>query len=254
MLQHTVLGASSSLHGTIRAAAPARRASTHGALSRSFPRTDVVASYAGFRRMPDVGQRQAFAAVGRSASGALYAADAGIAASPSCLTIPADRVGVSFLCCTGGRRERSLVVRTTALFEKFTEGAIKAVMMGQEEAKAMAAGEVCSEHILLGLASQDNGKAGYMESGITLPAARAAVQEMFGKSKARDPSDVTKQDIPFSQNAKRVFEQASTVRAGPHRATPHPSSNPTPIEQPPSLSARAPPYCLHNYPAVCTRP
>ena len=83
-------------------------------------------------------------------------------------------------------------------------------MMGQQEAKNMASNEVCSEHILLGIVAQspDN----FYSTDITLERAREAVHALFGRRRRRDAATKAGQDMPFSRNAKKVFEQASMVR------------------------------------------
>jgi hypothetical protein len=43
----------------------------------------------------------------------------------------------------------------TAVFEKFTERAIKAVMLAQQEAKALRRPEVGAEHIVMGLIAEE---------------------------------------------------------------------------------------------------
>mmetsp|Transcript_31819 Transcript_31819/g.90376 ORF Transcript_31819/g.90376 Transcript_31819/m.90376 type:complete len:930 (-) Transcript_31819:498-3287(-) len=92
-----------------------------------------------------------------------------------------------------------------AVFEKFTERAIKAVMLAQQEAKNLGVLEVTAQHILLGLIAEGSTKDEYMGSGITLDAARQVVESMSSKRKKRDVKE-----LPFSRDSKRVFEAALT--------------------------------------------
>ncbi|CAI5473567.1 unnamed protein product, partial [Closterium sp. Yama58-4] len=71
----------------------------------------------------------------------------------------------------------------TAVFERFTERAIKAVMMAQAEAKVLGRKEVATEQLLLGLIAEDfasGGKpGGYLGLGMTIRSARGAVGELI---------------------------------------------------------------------------
>mmetsp|Transcript_2298 Transcript_2298/g.5758 ORF Transcript_2298/g.5758 Transcript_2298/m.5758 type:complete len:888 (+) Transcript_2298:213-2876(+) len=104
-----------------------------------------------------------------------------------------------------GATRRRVGVAVRAVFEKFTERAIKAVMLAQQEAKNLGVLEVTAQHILLGLIAEDASKEGYMGTTVTLDAARAVVEELSSKRKKRDVKD-----LPFSRDSKRVFEAALT--------------------------------------------
>eukprot|EP00955_Chlamydomonas_euryale_P088829 364416-Chlamydomonas_euryale.AAC.10 len=74
---------------------------------------------------------------------------------------------------------------------------------------AAAAPQVCSEHILLGLLTEDEvSKHGYLNSGITSEAAKAAVEALGGKK----PSSSSPETMNFSRTVRRTFEIASNVR------------------------------------------
>ena len=77
----------------------------------------------------------------------------------------------------------------TAVFEKFTERAIKAVMLAQQEAKALSRPEVGPEHILMGLVAEEAKKGGYLGSGMTI------------ERRARRRSDITSFDAARAQRA-----------------------------------------------------
>jgi hypothetical protein len=105
----------------------------------------------------------------------------------------------------------------SAVFERFTERAIKAVMLAQQEAKAAGRSEVrpplrfrayvrlvhgrrsaCADdwaipsctvhplvqvgtdHLLLGLVVEENSKRGYLNTGLSAERARAAAKELAG--------------------------------------------------------------------------
>ena len=100
----------------------------------------------------------------------------------------------------------------TAVFEKFTERAIKAVMLAQQEAKALRRPEVGPEHILMGLVAEEAKKGGYLGSGMTIESAREKAREISSYDAAS--AGVVRanrggtSEVPFSRGAKRVFEAA----------------------------------------------
>ncbi|GJP65076.1 hypothetical protein CLOP_g21985 [Closterium sp. NIES-67] len=113
----------------------------------------------------------------------------------------------------GGCGKRAVV---TAVFERFTERAIKAVMLAQAEAKAIGRKEVATEQLLLGLIAEDFASAGkpggYLGSGMTISSARDAVRAMIrdGRLPAAVglPAGKPASEVPFSAGSKRVFEKA----------------------------------------------
>lgn len=107
--------------------------------------------------------------------------------------------------CTKSRAgRRNLKVK--AVFEKFTERSIKSVMIAQQEAKNFGATEVTTEHLLLGLISEENmSKNGYLNSGLTIEKAKLAVEGLSGRKKPV----VSQESIPFSREVRRTFEAAT---------------------------------------------
>mmetsp|Transcript_10026 Transcript_10026/g.21446 ORF Transcript_10026/g.21446 Transcript_10026/m.21446 type:complete len:958 (+) Transcript_10026:149-3022(+) len=106
---------------------------------------------------------------------------------------------------TAARGRKAL--RVAAVFEKFTERSIKSVMISQQEAKLLGASEVNTEHILLGLISEETiSKNGYLNSGLTAERAKTAVESLFGKKR---PLSSTENSIPFSREVRRTFEAAT---------------------------------------------
>ncbi|XP_057465573.1 chaperone protein ClpD, chloroplastic-like isoform X2 [Actinidia eriantha] len=101
----------------------------------------------------------------------------------------------------------------SAVFERFTERSIKAVMFSQREAKALGNEMVLNQHLLLGLISESGGSDGFLGSGITIDVARDAVRSIWHNDESGDgdlggygASFAT--DVPFSVSTKRVFEAA----------------------------------------------
>ncbi|KAI3455190.1 hypothetical protein Pfo_011853 [Paulownia fortunei] len=110
--------------------------------------------------------------------------------------------------------KRSFFV-VSGIFERFTERAIKAVMFSQREAKALGKDMVFTQHLLLGLVAEDRAPGGFLGSGITIEAAREAVQSLWqeddqndGNGESLKQSETSATDVPFSASTKRVFEAA----------------------------------------------
>ncbi|XP_059639890.1 chaperone protein ClpD, chloroplastic [Cornus florida] len=106
----------------------------------------------------------------------------------------------------------------SAVFERFTERAIKAVMFSQREANALGKDMVFTQHLLLGLIAEDRAPNGFLDSGITIDAARDAVSSIWHDNDNGDQDSETSEvasssitsasDVPFSISTKRVFEAA----------------------------------------------
>ncbi|KAJ6844006.1 uncharacterized protein M6B38_294540 [Iris pallida] len=112
----------------------------------------------------------------------------------------------------GGGRRKQLSV--SAVFERFTERAIKAVVFAQREARALGKDMVFTQHLLLGLVAEEEGATrsptGFLSSGITLARAREAVRSIWSIPPPAPPADPGRSatDVPFSLATKRVFEAA----------------------------------------------
>ncbi|XP_072979973.1 chaperone protein ClpD2, chloroplastic [Typha angustifolia] len=99
----------------------------------------------------------------------------------------------------------------SAVFERFTERAIKAVVFSQREARALGQEMVFTQHLLLGLVAEDRTPGGFLGSGITIDRARETVRAIWAVQ--TDPTATSSQstsatDVPFSVSTKRVFEAA----------------------------------------------
>ena len=89
------------------------------------------------------------------------------------------------------------------MFERFTEKAIKVIMLAQEEARRLGHNFVGTEQVLLGLIGEGTGVAAktLKSMGVTLKDARAEVEKIIGRG-----SGFVAVDIPFTPRAKRVLE------------------------------------------------
>ncbi len=91
------------------------------------------------------------------------------------------------------------------MFEQFTERARQAVVLAQDEARALKHNYIGTEHILLGLLREEEGLAArVLESlDITVEEVRAQVARIVGQG-----DEVTTGQIPFTPRAKKVLELA----------------------------------------------
>jgi ATP-dependent Clp protease ATP-binding subunit ClpC len=89
------------------------------------------------------------------------------------------------------------------MFERFTEKAIKVIMLAQEEARRLGHNFVGTEQILLGLVGEGTGIAAktLKGMGVNLKEARAEVEKIIGRG-----SGFVAVEIPFTPRAKRVLE------------------------------------------------
>jgi ATP-dependent Clp protease ATP-binding subunit ClpC len=89
------------------------------------------------------------------------------------------------------------------MFERFTEKAIKVIMLAQEEARRLGHNFVGTEQILLGLLGEGTGMGPRIlkSMGITLKDARLEVEKIIGRG-----SGFVAVEIPFTPRAKRILE------------------------------------------------
>ncbi|KAK1617134.1 hypothetical protein QYE76_022651 [Lolium multiflorum] len=97
-----------------------------------------------------------------------------------------------------------------AVFERFTERAVKAVVLSQREAKGLGEGAVAPRHMLLGLVAEDRAPAGFLASGISIERAREECRGIVAHESGVSPTPASglDTDVPFSKGCKRVFEVA----------------------------------------------
>lgn len=91
------------------------------------------------------------------------------------------------------------------MFEKFTEGAIKVIMLSQEEARRMGHNFVGTEQLLLGVIGQRHGigARALKKMKVTLKKARKEIELYIGRG-----TGFVASEIPFTPRAKRVLEMA----------------------------------------------
>ncbi|OMO94707.1 Chaperonin ClpA/B [Corchorus capsularis] len=101
------------------------------------------------------------------------------------------------------RQRRASRCVPKAMFERFTEKAIKVIMLAQEEARRLGHNFVGTEQILLGLIGEGTGIAAKVlkSMGINLKDARVEVEKIIGRG-----SGFVAVEIPFTPRAKRVLE------------------------------------------------
>jgi ATP-dependent Clp protease ATP-binding subunit ClpC len=91
------------------------------------------------------------------------------------------------------------------MFEFFTEPAVRAIMLAQEEARRMGHNLVGSEQVLLGLIRERNNLAAQVldDMGVTLEAARRETEKIIGRGTGVIPAE-----LPFTPNVRSLFEQS----------------------------------------------
>ena len=89
-------------------------------------------------------------------------------------------------------------------FEKFTQKAIQAIFLAQDESRRLGHRYIGTEQILLGLIREETGIAAQILSaaGVNLETARLEVERIIGYGRG------TPADIPFTPRAKRALELA----------------------------------------------
>ncbi|KGN65697.1 ATP-dependent Clp protease ATP-binding subunit ClpA homolog CD4B, chloroplastic [Cucumis sativus] len=110
------------------------------------------------------------------------------------------KVAIAISSRRGGRPSRGV---PRAMFERFTEKAIKVIMLAQEEARRLGHNFVGTEQILLGLIGEGTGIAAKVlkSMGINLKDARVEVEKIIGRG-----GGFVAVEIPFTPRAKRVLE------------------------------------------------
>jgi tetratricopeptide (TPR) repeat protein len=98
------------------------------------------------------------------------------------------------------------------MFERFTEKAIKVILLAQEEARRLGHNFVGVEFIFLGLIGEATGIAAKVlrQQGITLKNARIEVEKILGRGSGISP-EMSPVDIPFTESAKLVLNNAVSI-------------------------------------------
>lgn len=94
------------------------------------------------------------------------------------------------------------------MFERFTEKAIKVIMLAQEEAHRLGHNFVGAEFIFLGLIGEATGIVAKLlrQQGITLKNARIEVEKILGRG-----SGMITVELPFTKSAKLVLNNAVSI-------------------------------------------
>ncbi|MBC8124041.1 MAG: ATP-dependent Clp protease ATP-binding subunit [Gemmatimonadaceae bacterium] len=89
------------------------------------------------------------------------------------------------------------------MFEKFSQSAIRALMLAQEEARRLQHNFVGTEQLLLGVLGQNDAPASQIlnSQGLTITVVRRQIEQIIGRG-----SSTPARDIPFTPRAKRVLE------------------------------------------------
>ncbi|KAM0847577.1 hypothetical protein ACQ4PT_054930 [Festuca glaucescens] len=162
--------------------------------SSSVPSASILATGAGFRRRFSPAAASAAAADGRAVALARP-----LRASPALLSAAPRR---------GQQRRGAAGFVVRAVFERFTERAVKAVVHSQREARGMGDEAVAPHHLLLGLVAEDRSAAGFLGPGVRIDRARDACRAAVGKRGPAQAATGLATDVPFSAASKRVFVAA----------------------------------------------
>jgi prophage maintenance system killer protein len=89
------------------------------------------------------------------------------------------------------------------MFERFSERARRAMVLAQDEARALNHDYIGTEHVLLGLIQEGDGVGAkaLANAGISAPAVRAVIKETIGRG-----HDQPRGHIPFTPRTKTVLE------------------------------------------------
>ncbi|KAL5216317.1 hypothetical protein ABZP36_007718 [Zizania latifolia] len=165
--------------------------------SSSVPSASILATGAGLRRRFST---SAAAGVGAGGGRALAVASSARPIRGSAALLAAPR--------RGQQRQRRGALIVTAVFERFTERAVKSVVFSQREARGMGDETVAPHHLLLGLIAEDRSPAGFLASGVRVERAREACRAAVGKGGLAQAPIGLATDVPFSGASKRIFEAA----------------------------------------------
>jgi ATP-dependent Clp protease ATP-binding subunit ClpC len=131
------------------------------------------------------------------------AAFPGLRSAHGFTTMPSSNFRSTAASYRSSRRGRHSRFVTRAMFERFTEKAIKVIMLAQEEARRLGHNFVGTEQVLLGLVGEGTGIAAKVlkSMGINLKDARVEVEKIIGRG-----NGFVAVEIPFTPRAKRVLE------------------------------------------------
>ncbi|KAM0820973.1 hypothetical protein ACQ4PT_041932 [Festuca glaucescens] len=118
------------------------------------------------------------------------------------------RASAALLSAAAAPRRGAAGFVVRAVFERFTERAVKAVVHSQREARGMGDEAVAPHHLLLGLVAEGRSAAGFLGPGVRIERARDACRAAVGKRGPAQAATGLATDVPFSAASKRVFVAA----------------------------------------------
>ena len=94
------------------------------------------------------------------------------------------------------------------MFEYFTENALNAIIAAQKEARRLGRNHVGTEHILLGIMSDNSDIARkiLLNKGLTLDKIKLEVENITGQG-----TEDVEPEIPFTEHAKKVLQSAENI-------------------------------------------
>ncbi|MDO8571649.1 MAG: Clp protease N-terminal domain-containing protein [bacterium] len=97
------------------------------------------------------------------------------------------------------------------MFERFTESAVKAIMLAQEEARRLGHNFVGTEMLLMGVysAMDSNSRLELFSAEVSLKDLRLTVESIIGRA-----SGFVAVEVPFTPNAKRCLEYSWDIAKG----------------------------------------
>ena len=109
------------------------------------------------------------------------------------------------LALVSGNGAKHIHFAVFAMFERFTEKAVKVIMLAQEEARKSGHNHVGTEQLLLGMIGEGTGIASKMlkSHGMDLKTAREEVINIIGRGEGQ-----VGVEIPFTPRAKKVLENS----------------------------------------------
>jgi len=87
------------------------------------------------------------------------------------------------------------------MFERFTDGTRRVIVMAQEESRELGHGYIGGEHLLLGLLRENGAGTAASALGVTLAQARREVRALVPTSRSKRSGH-----IPFTEQAKKILE------------------------------------------------
>ena len=91
------------------------------------------------------------------------------------------------------------------MFERYTEGARRALFVARAECSRLGAAQIGTEHLLLGVMHEPSGPAAQILASVALETIRSEIESQ-STFREKIPTSV---EIPFTRDAKRVLNVAA---------------------------------------------